>query len=268
MGNGSSTAAAKHYGKYRGFVADNKDPEKRGRLKLIVPSVFGETQTNWAEPCLPFGGLPDQGFFMIPEIDSQVFVEFEEGDVGNPLWTGCFWQQSGDIPSEADKEEPTTRIIKTPKGHILQFDDGDDEEQVVIKHFLESTVVFDNNGSILLSDANENRISLDADSGKIEITDENQNSLIMDSNGIKIEDNNGNLIELAAAGITINGQNITIDGTQIELGGAGSEPVIKGQSFLGLFATHMHTCTAPGSPTSPPVPQGEMSTLTMKTKAG
>ncbi len=268
MGNGSSTAASNRYGKYRGFVADNKDPERRGRLKLIVPSVFGETPTNWAEPCLPFGGLPDQGFFMIPEIDAQVFVEFEEGEVGNPLWTGCFWQQTGDIPSEADKEEPTTRIIKTPKGHILQFDDADDEEQVVIKHFMESSVVFDNNGSIFVKDANENKISLDSDSGKIEIMDENQNSLVMDSNGIKIEDKNGNIIELAAAGITINGQNITLDGTQIELGGPASEPMIKGQSFLGLFATHMHTSTAPGAPTSPPVPQGEMSTLTTKTKAG
>jgi hypothetical protein len=54
---------------------------------------------------------------------------------------------------------------------------------------------------------------------------------------------------------------VTIEGSMVNIGGAGGEPLIKGMSFLSLFATHMHTCTAPGSPTSPPIPQGEMSTL-------
>src|SRR5262249_57691330 len=46
-----------------------------------------------------------------------------------------------------------------------------------------------------------------------------------------------------------------------ERGGAGGEPVIKGASFLTLFATHVHTAAGPGSPTTPPVPQGESTTL-------
>ena len=44
-----------YYGKYRGFVMDNRDPEKRGRLKLKVPTVLGNQDTGWALPCLPFG---------------------------------------------------------------------------------------------------------------------------------------------------------------------------------------------------------------------
>ena len=60
---------------------------------------------------------------------------------------------------------------------------------------------------------------------------------------------------------------IVLKGSQVHLGDEGGEPVIKGQSFLSLFATHIHT-VAPvvGGPTSPPIPQGEMSTLSTTVK--
>lgn len=40
----------KYPGIYRGVVVDNADPLNRGRLKLIVPQVSGETVTDWAWP--------------------------------------------------------------------------------------------------------------------------------------------------------------------------------------------------------------------------
>ena len=45
------------YGKYRGFVIDNADPERLARVKLRVPSLLGEAESGWALPCLPCGGL-------------------------------------------------------------------------------------------------------------------------------------------------------------------------------------------------------------------
>jgi len=67
---------------------------------------------------------------------------------------------------------------------------------------------------------------------------------------------------MASAGINVSGQKIVIKGSQVMLAGDGGEPIIKGQSFLTLFATHVHP-TAMG-PSGPPVPQGEMSTLSQK----
>jgi len=66
----------------------------------------------------------------------------------------------------------------------------------------------------------------------------------------------------------VKGAQIVLDGNQVMLGGAGGEPLIKGQSFLSLFATHVHTSSPSGGPTSPPLPQGEMSTLSMKVLTG
>ena len=88
------------------------------------------------------------------------------------------------------------------------------------------------------------------------------NPLICGSSGTTVEDANGNKVEMAAAGVTVSGQKVVVKGTQVMLAGEGGEPVIKGQSFLTLFATHVHPSAM--GPTGPPVPQGEMSTLSMK----
>ena len=45
----------KNYGKFRGFVTNNKDPEKRGRLRISIPSVLADQESDWALPCFPFG---------------------------------------------------------------------------------------------------------------------------------------------------------------------------------------------------------------------
>jgi uncharacterized protein involved in type VI secretion and phage assembly len=160
------------FGKYRAIVVDNADPEKLGRLKVQVPSVLGdEVVTGWALPCAPYGGLADQGFLAIPDVDAGVWVEFEEGDLEFPIWVGTFWSKPGgtsEVPkgNAADGspddivDPPTRRILKTTKGHTIQFEDADGEEMVIIHEAV-----------------NDHTITLDADG--ITITDGTGNSLAM-----------------------------------------------------------------------------------------
>lgn len=252
----------KRYGKYRGFVSDNRDPERRGRLKLRVPSVLADQITDWALPCFPFGGQADAGWFLAPEIDAQVWVEFEEGDLHRPIWTGAFWQSRDDVPAESALETPTTRLFKTPGGHLLQFDDKDGEEQIILKHTRDAVLHIDPNGTVILKDSRDNRLTLDAENGALHVEESNGNTMTLDGTGTVLEDANGNTIEMTGAGIKVSGQQIVLEGTRVALGGAGGEPVIKGQSFVSLYMTHVHP-TGVG-PSGPPVPQGEMSTLSMK----
>jgi uncharacterized protein involved in type VI secretion and phage assembly len=252
---------SQRYGKYRGFVSDNKDPENLGRLRLRVPALLGEEVTAWALPCLPFGGQSGHGFFTLPEIDAQVWVEFEAGDISKPIWTGTFWQASGDAPVD-DQSEHSTRIFKTPKGHLIKFEDADDEEQVRIEHSTSANMDMDKNGTVALTDGGGAVVKLDAENGEIQVADSNGNTMTLTASGVTLEDSNGNKIEMAASGIKLKGQQIVVEGTQVMLGGQGGEPMIKGQSFLTLFATHMHP-TAMG-PSGPPIPQGEMSSLSTK----
>ncbi len=90
-------ADKKFYGKYRGLVIENIDPEQIGRVLLQVPDVLGEIPSTWAMPCVPAAGI-QSGCFIVPPIGSQVWVEFEQGDADYPIWTGGFWGTVGDIP--------------------------------------------------------------------------------------------------------------------------------------------------------------------------
>lgn len=85
------------YGKYRGLVIENLDPEQLGRVLLQCPDVLGEIPSSWAMPCVSVAGI-QAGIFCIPPIGSQVWVEFEQGDPDYPIWTGGFWGLVADVP--------------------------------------------------------------------------------------------------------------------------------------------------------------------------
>ncbi len=256
-----NTSTQRYYGKYRGFVVDRADPDKLGKLKLRVPSVLGEEVTGWALPCLPYGGLDNIGMSIIPEIDAQVWVEFEEGLLSHPIWVGTFWQPEQLMPTGEDAE-PTRKILRTQSGHSIELEDKEGDEEIMITHSGGAMFKIDCNGSVELRSEDDCALTMDAASGLIEIIDVNGNVATMDSNGVLVEDINGNKVEMAASGVKIQAQVINLDATQVQLGGAGGEPIIKGQSFLTMFATHIHPTSM--GPSGPPIPQGEMSTLSMK----
>ena len=103
------------YGKYRGIVFDNIDPQKLGRLQVQVPDVLGENISAWALPCVPYAGN-QVGTFLMPPIGANIWVEFEAGNKQHPIWSGCFWGP-GEIPSEIGL--PNTKIIKTDTVTII-----------------------------------------------------------------------------------------------------------------------------------------------------
>jgi uncharacterized protein involved in type VI secretion and phage assembly len=78
------------FGKYRGKVENNVDPEQRGRLMVSVAGVTGTGTLNWALPAAPFAGN-GVGFWAIPPVGANVWVEYEAGNPEVPIWSGCFW---------------------------------------------------------------------------------------------------------------------------------------------------------------------------------
>ena len=180
----------KYYGKYRGIVIDNNDPEKLGRLKVKVPSVLGnDVVTGWAMPCLPYGGAADQGFFFIPEVKAGVWVEFEAGDLEYSIWVGTYWAKPGgetEVPKPGDTQSPPTqKIIRTVKGHSIEIEDKEGDEKIVILEKVNGNKVTMNKEGIIIEDG------------------ANTQKIIMNKSGIVIEDKNKNKIEMSLQQINI-----------------------------------------------------------------
>ena len=105
------------FGKYRGVVRNNVDPESRGRLQVVVPEVRGEAVLDWALPCSPYAG-DGVGFFALPPVGANVWVEYEAGNLQMPIWAGCFWER-GQIG--AADGLPEIMFLRTDQG-MLRID--------------------------------------------------------------------------------------------------------------------------------------------------
>jgi uncharacterized protein involved in type VI secretion and phage assembly len=104
----------RYYGKFRGTVSSNIDPEMRGRIRVKVPAVLGDNDSTWALPSVPYAGK-NVGLFLVPPVDALVWVEFEQGDPDYAIWTGCFWAV-GEAP--ATPGLPSMKVLKTDVGTI------------------------------------------------------------------------------------------------------------------------------------------------------
>jgi len=121
--------AARHFfGKYRGRVTDNADPDSRGRIMATVPSVMGDVPVGWALPAFPFAG-DGHGQVMVPEVDSAVWIEFEAGDLDYPIWSGGFFLQSDSPPAP---KGVSIRVIVSKNQHKVVLDDQSDK--VIVEH--------------------------------------------------------------------------------------------------------------------------------------
>ena len=106
------------FGKYRGSVTTNTDPLQQGRVQVSVPAVLGEGSLSWAMPSVPYAGS-GVGFYAIPPVGANVWVEFEAGNPDYPIWSGCFWG-TGELPTEATL--PLIKLFKTDTATITLDD--------------------------------------------------------------------------------------------------------------------------------------------------
>jgi len=216
-------AERRFYGKYRGFVKDNADPEHLGRLKLQVPSVLGsDVVTGWATPCLPYGGDADQGFLFIPEVDAGVWVEFEEGDLEFPIWVGSFWSKPGgdsELPKPNDpdgaeqsdvQDPPTSKIIKTKQGHTLQFEDADGDERIT-----------------LFEGKNQHVITLNKDGIKV-VDGKNSHEIVLDNSGITLTSSKDIVLQASQGKIKLDAKELEVTASTTAKVEATGEMTLKG----------------------------------------
>lgn len=212
---GIGGASRRIYGVVIGIVVDNHHPDGEYRVKVKFPWIrsteVGDTEdflSSWARiSTLMAGG--GRGFRFLPEVDDEVLVMFEHGDLRRPIVTGALWNGVDKPPVDGDAPEETVdpmgktigvrdacvdnslphrnnhgRYIASRSGHLLLFDDSSlmGKEKIVLKtaggHVLvlndargsESIALYDSSGEeFLYFDEVRRKITLESSNGDIDI---------------------------------------------------------------------------------------------------
>lgn len=135
MSDRDPSEAPRLYGVYSGIVANNGDPEKRGRLRLIIPHLApGRIHPAWALPVgMQIG--PGEGRMIVPPNDAPVLVMFLDGDPDAPVWMGApLPQQHGLGDSRSYGHE---RVFYQNKrgARITELEDNGLTEVRIVGHF-------------------------------------------------------------------------------------------------------------------------------------
>jgi uncharacterized protein involved in type VI secretion and phage assembly len=120
------------FGLYPAAVVDLVDPDSKGRIKVKFP-MFGQagsSVTAWATLLSPYADK-DQGFQVLPEVDSQVVVGFEAGDPTRPYIVGACWNGQRALPESAASAN-NMRTWKSRAGSMVQFDDSQGAAKVTV----------------------------------------------------------------------------------------------------------------------------------------
>jgi type VI secretion system secreted protein VgrG len=177
-----------------GWVADNNDPQKLGRVKVGFWWMEDGQMSPWIKVLTPYTHK-NSGFYFIPEINSRALVGFEDGDVEKPYCLGMLFDKDANPDPEwagnYDRSNANAHVIRTQSGQTIEWHDKKGKEKIRI---------YDTN--------NKNEITLNSAEGDILI--KATNKIVINSKEILIKADGGIKIE-ATGNLEQKGKDITAE---------------------------------------------------------
>jgi len=181
-----SARADRFYGVVVGIVTNNKDPDDLHRVKVRFPWLSNDVESHWARVAAPMAGK-NRGAYFLTEVDDEVLVAFEHGQVDHPYVVGSLWNGKYNAPESNADGENNHRTLRSRSGHVLRFNDKSGNETIEI---IDKT----GNNKVVIDSAN-NSITIEA---KSDITIKSATGkLTMQANGIEMKSQMGVTVEAA-----------------------------------------------------------------------
>jgi uncharacterized protein involved in type VI secretion and phage assembly len=194
------------YGVVVGVVTNNQDPDKLGRVKVRFPWLGDNDESFWARLATPMAGK-DRGVYFLPEVDDEVLVVFEHGDLRFPYILGGLWGGKDKPPIDNSDGKNNLRLIRSRSGHTIRLNDTDGQETIEIIDKTQNNKITIDTAKNTISIVADKDITLSAPQGKITL--EAKELELKSSASTKIE---------SKAGIDIRANStIDIKGTTINL---------------------------------------------------
>lgn len=193
-----------------GQVTDVRDPDDLGRVKLRYPWLSDGYVSDWARTVQPGAGSR-RGAVVLPEVNDEVLVAFEMGDLRRPYVVGGLWNGMDPAPLGAHLVDASTGAVRrrgfvSKLGHCLVFLDDQSDSGVA--------VLSADRGLRIALDATGTTIHV-ASNGKVEIEGDADVTVRAGAN-LKLEA--GASLELKGAQVSISGDGpVQVKGNPIQL---------------------------------------------------
>jgi uncharacterized protein involved in type VI secretion and phage assembly len=128
---GSAEADTRFYGLALGIVTNTKDPDGLGRVKVKLPWLSDNVESDWARVVSPMAGN-ERGIYVLPEVDDEVLIGFEHGLVEFPYVLGGLWNGKDKPPATNSDGKNDVRMIRSRSGHVIRLTDKNGEEKIEI----------------------------------------------------------------------------------------------------------------------------------------
>jgi uncharacterized protein involved in type VI secretion and phage assembly len=149
-----------------GIVRDNKDSSGMGRVKVSFPWHSQPQQSYWARVATPMAGK-NRGIYFIPEVNDEVLVAFERGDVRFPYVVGSLWNGPDPAPQNNGDGKNDVRVIHSRSDHKITINDGS-QPLVQVELADGKRLTLDQNG-IELDDNQGNTVTIQSSAGSITV---------------------------------------------------------------------------------------------------
>lgn len=205
--NETDMTGARFYGAVIGIVTNNKDPDGMGRVKLKFPWLSDQEESDWARVAMPMAGK-ERGFFFLPEVDDEVLVVFEQGDMNFPYVIGALWNGKDKPPMKNDDGKNNVRLIKSRSGHCIRLTDENGKEKIEIEDKTGKNKITIDTASNTITISTDKDLNLDAPKGKITLAAQ---TIIMDAKqGLELKSSSTAKLE-ASAKLDIKGGVVNIN---------------------------------------------------------
>ena len=202
----SEAEAGKVFEPVIGVVTDNKDPSKLGRVKLKMPILSDADTTFWV-PIIMLGAGKNRGWFFIPEVEDEVLVMFEQGDINRPLVVGALWGGKDKPPDKNPGSNPR-RVIKSRQGSKITFDD--EEMKIIIEDGTgKGKLTFDSNANKIIIEALKGDVCFQSPTGDTQIVAKE----IEMKAGTNIEIHAGSKMDWGAQNVVVGSPSVTLSGS-------------------------------------------------------
>ena len=181
------------HGVYPALVTDIKDPDNQGRVKVKLPwlpDTAGAACELWARLATFMAGN-QRGAWFIPDVDDEVLLAFEAGELRRPYVIGALWNGQDAAPESMDGSgQNNKKMLCSRNGVKVTLDDQSGQE------------------TLLLETPGGQKVTLKDGPGTITIEDSNGNSVKLESAGITVT---------ASAKVTVNASIVEVSASMVKV---------------------------------------------------